>query len=210
MRKRLLRAAAASLGGGEARLGQRQLTAAVRLAEGQAGRGIDLAAGLRLEREPGGLRLSRRSPAAPLPAGPWRLPVPGVLAIPGIGALHAERCPAPPPDLARTPPNECWLDATAVPEPLCVRWRRPGDRFQPLGMAHEKRLQDFLVDASVPRRARARLPIVVAGGRIAWVVGQRVAEWARVRPDSAAVLHLTFEPDAATEWPDSTRQAGDS
>jgi len=89
-----------------------------------------------------------------------------------------------------------------VAEPLTVRWRQPGDRFQPLGMASEKRLQDFLVDARVPRATRARLPLVVAGGRIAWVVGQRIAEWARVRPETGAVLHLTFEPvrpDRVTE-----------
>src|SRR5579884_3813061 len=89
---------------------------------------------------------------------------------------------------------ECWLDAAAVGEHLMVRWRRPGDRFQPLGMAAEKRLQDFLVDAGVPRRARARLPLVVAERGIAWVVGQRIAHWARARPDSALLVHLTYEP----------------
>jgi len=195
MRKRLLRAAALALGGAGARLGERQLAAALRLADGQAGRGLDLPAGLRLEREPDALRLRlRRAPDHTL-AGEWALPVPGSVALPGIGTLRAERCPAPPPTaLAATPPTECWLDAAAVAGPLWVRGRRPGDRFQPLGMAHEKRLQDFLVDARVPRAARARLPLVLTGERIAWVVGQRIADWARVRPDSTGALHLAFEP----------------
>ncbi|HLH25103.1 MAG TPA: tRNA lysidine(34) synthetase TilS [Chloroflexota bacterium] len=202
MQKRLLGAAAAALGGPRTRLGRRQLASALRLAGGQAGRGIDLPSGLRLEREPAALRLRRRGAPSSAPAGPWHLPVPGAVAIPGVGTLRAERCPAPPRALADTPPTECWLDAAAVAEPLTVRWRQPGDRFQPLGMASEKRLQDFLVDARVPRATRARLPLVVAGGRIAWVVGQRIAEWARVRPETGAVLHLTFEPvrpDRVTE-----------
>src|SRR5581483_1561074 len=58
MRKRLLRAAA------------------LPLADGQAGRGLDLPAGLRLEREPDALRLRlRRAPDHTL-AGEWALPVP--------------------------------------------------------------------------------------------------------------------------------------
>jgi tRNA(Ile)-lysidine synthase len=194
MRQRLLRAAALLLGGTAARLGQRQLAGALRLADGQAGRGIDLPAGLRLEREPDGLRLCRRGEPVSALGNSRELPVPGSVTLPGIGTLRAERCSAPPPTLAAVPPTQCWLDAGAVPDPLIVRGRRPGDRFQPLGMAEEKRLQDFLVDARVPRAARARLPLVVAGDRIAWVVGQRIADWARVRPDSTAVMHLVFEP----------------
>jgi tRNA(Ile)-lysidine synthase len=82
--------------------------------------------------------------------------------------------------------------------PLRVRFRRPGDRFQPLGMAEAKRLQDFLVDSRVPRHQRARLPLVVADNGIVWVVGQRIAHWARLRPDTTTALHLWAEPWAAS------------
>jgi tRNA(Ile)-lysidine synthase len=196
MRKRLVSAAAVALGGPAARLGRRHLTAALRRAAGQAGRGIDLGAGLRLERESTGLRLGRRVAAEGL-VGCWELAVPGRVALPGVGTLRAERCAAAPARLASTPTTECWLDAAAVPGPLTVRGRRAGDRFQPLGMAVEKRLQDFLVDARVPRSTRGRLPVVLAGDRIAWVAGTRIAEWARVRPDATAVVHLVFEPGVA-------------
>ena len=37
-------------------------------------------------------------------------------------------------------------------------------------------------------------PLVVAERGIAWVVGQRIAHWARARPDSAALVHLRYEP----------------
>ena len=69
--------------------------------------------------------------------------------------------------------------------PLTLRTRRAGDRFQPLGMTGGKKLQDFFTDARVPRSLRDRVPLLVSGGRIAWVVGYRVAEWAK--DDSAAV-----------------------
>jgi tRNA(Ile)-lysidine synthase len=72
--------------------------------------------------------------------------------------------------------------------PLALRGWRPGDRFRPLGMSGEKKLQDFFVDAKVPRQERARIPLLLVGGRIAWVVGQRVAEDFRFRGDGPACL----------------------
>lgn len=60
--------------------------------------------------------------------------------------------------------------------PLTLRGWRPGDRFRPLGMRGAKKLQDFFVDAKVPREERGRIPLLLSGGRIAWVAGQRVAE----------------------------------
>jgi len=73
-----------------------------------------------------------------------------------------------------------------------VRPRRPGDRFQPLGMTQEKRLQDFMVDSKIPRAWRDRVPLVVSPRGIAWVVGWRVAEWARVRDGDSPQLALSF------------------
>jgi len=68
------------------------------------------------------------------------------------------------------------LRPTLLDAPLLLRSWRPGDRFRPLGMAGQKKLQDFFVDAKVPRRERGRIPLLLTGGRIAWVVGHRIAE----------------------------------
>jgi tRNA(Ile)-lysidine synthase len=208
VRKRVLRLAAELLGGPPARLGQRHLEAALRLADGQAGRGIGLPAGLRLERAPDALHLRRQADRRSAPIGPWLLPVPGAVVLPGVGLLRAERHSAPPPALAAAPAAECWLDAAAAAGPLGVRFRQPGDHFQPLGMSQEKRVQDFLVDARVPRAMRDQLPLVIAGGRIVWVAGQRIAAWARVCPDSAVVLHLVFEPDGGSMTGDGSGGGG--
>ncbi len=78
---------------------------------------------------------------------------------------------------------------------LSLRSRAPGDRFQPLGMAQAKKLQDFMVDSRVPRSWRDRVPLVVSPRGIAWVVGWRIADWARVTDDGDAMLKITFESD---------------
>ena len=99
------------------------------------------------------------------------------------------------PDL--TPPNRyvAYLNAAALGPAFTVRTRLRGDRFQPLGMRSEKKLQDFMVDAKVPREIRDGLPLFVTGDRIAWVVGHRIAEWARVPEDltpADSILRVAF------------------
>ena len=71
------------------------------------------------------------------------------------------------------------LSLPSLGGPVTLRTRLAGDRFQPLGMTGEKKLQDFFTDAKAPRSLRDRIPLLVCGGRIAWVVGYRIAEWAK-------------------------------
>ena len=84
------------------------------------------------------------------------------------------------------------LSYDAVGGRLTVRARRPGDRFQPLGMGGQKKLQDFMVDAKVPRECRDRVPLLVAPRGIAWVAGCRIANWARIVGADERVLEMRF------------------
>ena len=67
-------------------------------------------------------------------------------------------------------------DGKIFREPLALRPRQSGDRFQPQGAPGRKTLQDFFVDAKVPREVRDRLPLLVCGEQIVCIVGHRVAE----------------------------------
>ena len=86
------------------------------------------------------------------------------------------------PDLRPPDAFTAYFDPAALGSPLSVRKRLAGDRFQPLGMPSMKTLQNFFVDAKVPRQWRDRVPLLVGAGGIAWVVGYRIAEWAKVPP----------------------------
>ena len=83
------------------------------------------------------------------------------------------------------------FDADRLGEEVLLRSPRQGDRFQPLGMAGHKKLQDFMVDAKIPRSWRDRVPLVVSPRGIAWVVGWRIAEWAKVK-QTEPQLELRF------------------
>ncbi|MCI0887869.1 MAG: tRNA lysidine(34) synthetase TilS, partial [Chloroflexi bacterium] len=86
------------------------------------------------------------------------------------------------------------LSAAALAGRVWVRTRRPGDRFQPLGMAHRKKLQDFMVDSKIPRDQRDGVPLLVTPRGIAWVVGWRVAEWARAGDEPSDRILVEFSP----------------
>ena len=89
------------------------------------------------------------------------------------------------------------LDRQSLGGKIWVRTRRPGDRFQPLGMSQAKKLQDFMVDSKIPRSWRDRVPLIVSEGGIAWVAGWRVAEWAKATAASRRVLELHLTPRRA-------------
>jgi tRNA(Ile)-lysidine synthase len=89
-------------------------------------------------------------------------------------------------------PFEALLDAEALGDALAVRSRRRGDRFRPLGLGGEKKLQDYLVDAKVPRADRDAVPLVCGSWGIAWVVGHRIDERAKLREATRQVLRLSF------------------
>jgi tRNA(Ile)-lysidine synthase len=76
---------------------------------------------------------------------------------------------------------------------LTVRPRKLGDRFQPLGLDQPKKLNEFMIDAKIPRTWRQRVPIVCSPEHIIWVVGWRIDERVKVTEDTKKVLCLEFK-----------------
>ena len=128
----------------------------------------------------------------PVWTGPASLRVPGSALIGETHELVASE-QAPPSHSAVHDASVAYLDADATGRDLLVRPRRDGDRFQPLGMEGEKKIQDFFVDERIPRKWRDRIPLVEAvetGRGIAWVAGYRPAHWARVTPGTRRAIRL--------------------
>ena len=113
------------------------------------------------------------------------LRVPGETRVGGwrvaISALEDRNRPS---GLKHDNPYCAYLSLDALGEELKVRSRLPGDRFQPLGLSCEKSLKEFMIDTHVPRSQRNGTPLLMANDRVAWVVGWRIAHWARVTPET--------------------------
>ena len=66
--------------------------------------------------------------------------------------------------------------------------RQPGLRMRPLPGGRNRKLQDILVDAKVPRHLRDTLPLVFANGELAWVPGVALdSRWAS--QDGVSSIH---------------------
>lgn len=70
-----------------------------------------------------------------------------------------------------------FFDADKVGTKIKLRQWRPGDRFHPIGLASDAKLQDLLTNAKIPRARRHTLMIgASAAGKIFWVEGLRISE----------------------------------
>ncbi|HVN53599.1 MAG TPA: tRNA lysidine(34) synthetase TilS [Anaerolineaceae bacterium] len=94
-------------------------------------------------------------------------------------------------------PFAATLSADRLAWPLELRTRQPGDRFRPFGMGgNEVKLSDFFSNEKLPRRARARWPLVCSGGKIAWLPGLRPGEEYRVSAETRRIARLVvFQGD---------------
>jgi tRNA(Ile)-lysidine synthase len=192
VQRRIVRRAIARLSGSEADIELERVGAVLELAAtGQTGSVIELPGGWQASRSYQDIVIGPLPPAA-APPGEWPLPVPGAVEIPAVGmAIRAEYSDevtvSDDPGLAR-------IDAETVTPPLLVRTWRPGDRFRPLGMEEPVKLQDFFVNARVPRAERARTLLVESAGRIIWVVGYRIDEASKVTAATRRTIRLEAHP----------------
>jgi tRNA(Ile)-lysidine synthase len=212
LRRRVFQVAAARASGGEVGLTRRHLKALGGLLQGagtvRLPKGLEARVqGAQLWLGPGERPARAAGPRAPrAEAGAAAAPVP---LCPGVWTpwtplgcrLRVRRVPG---GRVPLPGRDRWravLSPEVLRAPLAVRGWRPGDRFRPLGLGGCKKLQDFFVDAKVPRAERARIPLVVSGQRIAWVAGHRIAEdfrWPGRGP--ACIAEVTFPISRRRAW----------
>jgi len=172
IQRRVLRLAMADVLGSRADVESAHVEAVSRLVVSRPGR-VSLPRGLVAVRNSQMLTVRRGEPAMTAPIPETELAVPGVTDAGGWRFEVEYVSCRPGRQLAG---SEVYLSCEAAREGLMARSRRPGDRMRPVGLGGTKKLQDIFVDAKVPSGERDGVPVLVAGGRVAWVVGLCVDE----------------------------------
>jgi len=86
-------------------------------------------------------------------------------------------------------PLRAYLDAGRMTRPLLLRARQPGDVLEPLGMGGKRqRLADLMINVKIPRAERDRVPLLMCGEDLVWVIGWRLDERFAVKADTRRVL----------------------
>ncbi|MBX3175752.1 MAG: tRNA lysidine(34) synthetase TilS [Candidatus Hydrogenedentes bacterium] len=120
------------------------------------------------------------------------LPVPGV--ADGLGrrfqARILEARPAEP--LARyCHPGRQVFDAAALGDALIIRTRRPGDRFQPLGLAGSRKLKDVFNTLGLTQPERDAQLLFESNGEIVWIPGHTISHNVAVTAATRRLLEVT-------------------
>ncbi len=179
------------------------------LSAGKPGRQTDLIAGLRLVVE--GELFWLATWQADLPGSDFpsiamgvrqAIEVPGLLSLRDDWVLRSAQETNPSQAIQcsyeNDDPFQAWLELDKLEQPLNVRSRKPGERFQPLGMqGHSLKVSDLMVNLKLPKRARATWPLVCSGDEIVWIPGLRQGHLGRVLPTSNKIAHLELSRRSA-------------
>lgn len=120
------------------------------------------------------------------------LPYEGAVGVPG-GVVVLRRVDGRP-SVLDAGDDTVYVDAERVAPPLLLRPWRPGDRLQPLGMNHRKKVSDLLTERKVPSHERADIRVVCSGEDIVWVVRHRLDHRVRIRPETRSIAKIEYIP----------------
>src|SRR5579859_6281900 len=220
LQRHLLRRVTARLCDGQSPLELRHYTLIEQLLQGPADRqahALDLPRGLRvtrilrnatIERLHSIERMGRDEERPYNNGGEVVLSIPGEVVVPGTGliaraemlmsnvlekvkdALHREDWPEVWHLLPATR-YAVYIDADSIGEALRVRTRQPGDRLQPLGMHHEKKVQDILVDKHIARTERDAIPLFFSASHCIWLAGVTLDERVRLTSKTEYIVRLS-------------------
>jgi len=124
-----------------------------------------------------------------------KLPLKKLVKANGL-VLQAQKIPRPRLKTLVLPDGwQAYLDAAKLKLPIIIRPVEKGDRFIPLGMKASKKVGDFFTDAKVPAFRRQKALLLTSAGKICWVIGHRISEHFKVRPNTKEVIYLKAEPN---------------
>jgi tRNA(Ile)-lysidine synthase len=204
LQKRLIRRTALALGGLE-NLDAAHIEAALDLFKSPAVRRVDLPGTLVAFTAKTEVGLLAVPEAGPWPSAGLELAIPGRVSGPAGGwQLTATLVDTDTPEgrwtrLKLGGPYHVFLDYAKIKTSLLLRPRRAGESYRPLGGPGQRKVQDIMLDAGIPRELRQDWPLVVCPAQadrpeaICWIPGAPLAHDFRVTPGTGPLVELRFE-----------------
>ncbi len=99
------------------------------------------------------------------------------------------------PATLETKSNNCYVSIDLVIFPIVLRKAKPGDYFYPLGMGKKKKISKLLIDLKLTQAQKDAVWVLESNNKIIWVIGHRMDERFKVKPNATQVMQLLLKPN---------------
>lgn len=108
--------------------------------------------------------------------------------------VTAEICSAQDTNAGRNKdPYTAYFDYEKINGDITLRFRKPGDKFKPLGVNGTKKIKDIFIDLKIPRELRDKIPLICFGGEIAWITGYKMGSTFKIDKNTKEILKIKVE-----------------
>lgn len=85
-----------------------------------------------------------------------------------------------------------WFDYDKIKCALSVRYRQTGDYLTLTG-GGRKTVKAFMIDEKIPKEDRGKIPLIVDGSHVLWVIGYRISEYYKITDDTHTVIQMQLD-----------------
>lgn len=85
-----------------------------------------------------------------------------------------------------------WFDYDIIGKNVDLRTRRPGDRITINQFGSSKTLKSYFVDEKIPQEERKKIPLLLSGNQIGWIVGYRQSPVFQVTERTRRIVEITI------------------
>jgi tRNA(Ile)-lysidine synthase len=86
--------------------------------------------------------------------------------------------------------NKVYLDLDKIQQPVILRNRRDGDRFQPLGMKGRQKIKSLFINHKIPRHKRNEIILLVDQNSVIWIENMHLSDRVKISPQTINILGL--------------------
>ena len=159
----------------------------VQLAE--SGKKISLPLGIEARREYDNLIITRELACLKQVDYEYPVNIPGKIHVKEINrTISVEKIPRDKMDMQSK--NKVYLDLDKIQQPIVLRNRRDGDRFQPLGMKGRQKIKSLFINQKIPRYMRNEVMLLVDQDSVIWIENMHLSDRVKITPQTKNVLCL--------------------
>ncbi len=155
----------------------------------ESGKRISLPLGIEAKREYDNLILTRDKASLNQVSFEYPVEIPGVISVKEINrTIRVEKTTRDKMDLQCK--DKVYLDLDKIEQPIVLRNRRDGDRFQPLGMKGRQKIKSLFINQKIPRDKRNEVMLLVDQDSVIWIENMHLNERVKITQKTKNIISL--------------------